>query len=255
MKKLTLFLAAAALVLVSCNKDDADNGGNNAGDGGNVSQTDLIGSWESTISNNFSVDLKENGTYEWDDVDGTWSYDNGKLKLIADEDEVVYDVKLIGGKAALILQSDSELMMFYKQGATVQSPQLTSGRWDAPRHGEGNDYAISIIVDANKVDSVEMCVLAWGARFWGNASIENGVLKYNILKSQQGRDGDESGWWAGDAMMDPETFELHGEGYHYVDGSEYVNTFSNMKVCVDPDGMHAYCAAVGLTLKLNKRQN
>ena len=255
MKKLTLFLAAAALVLVSCNKDDADNGGNNAGDGGNVSQTDLIGSWESTISNNYSVNLKENGTYEWDDVDGTWSYDNGKLTLIADEDELVYNVKLIGGKAALILQSDSELMMFYKQGATVQSPQLTRGRWDAPRHGEGNDYAISIIVDANKVDSVEMCVLAWGARFWGNASIENGVLKYNILKSQQGRDGDESGWWAGDAMMDPETFDLHGEGYHYVDGSEYVNTFSNMKVCVDPDGMHAYCAAVGLTLKLNKRQN
>lgn len=257
MKKWTLFLAAAALVLVSCGKEDADDSNKtNSGSGSNASQSELIGSWESTNPNMYSLVLKENKTYVWanggdEEGNGAWSYDNGKLTL----DEDVYDVNLIGGKAALILKSDGDPLMFYKQGATVESPQLTSGRWDAIMNDDGEDFILSLIVDANKTDSVEMCVIAWGARFWGHASIVNGVLQYDILKSQQGRNGDESGWWAGEADMDPETFELHGAGYHYIEGSEYEGAFSNIRVCVAPDGIHGYCTAVGLTKKLIKRQN
>ena len=255
MKKWTLFLAVAALVLVSCGeKDTDDDSKTNAGKGGTINP-ELVGFWENTIPNSDSLKLNENKTYArvngGEVENGTWSYDNGKLTLGED----VYDVNLIGGKAALILKSGGDLMMFYKQGATIESNQLTSGRWDAPRYVGGTDLALSVIVDAEKVDSIEMCVLAYGARFWGHANIVNGVLQYNILKSQQGRDGDESGWFAGYADMDPETFELRGAGYHYVDGSGYVDEFSNMKVCVAPDGIHAYCSAVGLTLKLSKRQN
>ncbi|MBO4435073.1 MAG: hypothetical protein J5769_06465, partial [Bacteroidales bacterium] len=177
MKRLLYLLAAVAMVFTACKKEE-------------VNGDDLIGVWEDTNENTHCIlTFYRTGDYTktMDDFteEGTWRNDKGNLTLLAkDETRMDYTVRLLGGKAALVLHGGDEESawdeLYYKKGATVQSGALKDGRYDAPHNGvkgTGNyDRTVTFIVKGNQLD---LYVHAWGTHLQGTYKIENGYLKFN----------------------------------------------------------------------------
>ena len=244
MKRLLYLLAAVAMVFTACKKEE-------------VNGDDLIGVWEDTNENtHWILTFYRTGDYTktMDDFteEGTWRNDKGNLTLLAkDETCMDYTVRLIGGKAALVLHGGDEEYawdeLYYKKGATVQSGALKDGRYDAPHSGikgTGNyDRTVTFIVKGNQMD---MYIHAWGTHLQGTYKIENGYLKFNATKGWHGESA-SGDWWAGEADIDFENFTFGNPGYHWVEGMQYQDDFSSFPLCVTDDGKDVYFSAVGLT--------
>lgn len=245
MKRLLYLVAAVAVVLTGCEKEDL------------ASNEDLAGVWENT-NEQFGVVLTINkdGSYVEQigetKVEGSWKLEKSVLTLESGGEKEVYSTRLIGGKAALVLsvgdESVVDYQLYYKKGATVKSGALKDGRYDAPHSGikgTGNyDRTVTFIVKGNQLD---MYVHAWGTHLQGTYSIENGYIKFVAAKGWYGQDKVEGGWFAGDAVIDFENFTFGNKNYEWVEGIEYADVFSSFALCVTDDGKDAYLSAAGLT--------
>ena len=245
MKKWTIILAAFGLVLCACNKEEK------------VDSSDIVGEWKNANSSfDMSVTLTQDGKYIENtmgiEVKGTWSLNKDSVLHIEPEndDPVDCDVKILGGKAAMVLgygdDSSYERSLFYKKGAQVKSGALKDGRYDAPHNGiKGNDdRTVTFIVQGN---NMEMYVHAWGQHYKGTYKIENGYLKYDITWGEHGEDTVNGGWFAGQAQIDFENFKFGNPDYKWLEGYGYKDVFSSFPLCVSDDGKDAYMAATGLT--------
>lgn len=212
--------------------------------------------------------------------DGTWSFKDNVLTLnypgLLEES---FDVLLLGGNTVLVVFHNKSHShgcdIYYKKNATVVSPALADGRWDAPHNGvkpevltsAENDYTVSLIVKDGKLD---MYVPAWGFHTTGTFAIENGILKYNVTNSWQGiwRDKDSYGWSAsgppyddckeyvddGTPNMNPETFEIKAPWQtEKGDPMDNLRITQDVRLVVTPDGKEAYGIFANLRLWFYKR--
>ena len=257
MKKLTLVFAALGLLLCACEKEK-----------NSANSDDLVGVWENTNENwGQTITLEKDGTYVEtigsDQTKGTWSLKGSVLTILTPAQEegemerLDLNVKLLGGKAALVAEGESEddfmgktvyHYLYYKKGAQVKSGALKDGRYDAPHSGlkgTGNyDRTFSFVVKGNEVD---MYIHAWGTHLKGTYTIENGVFKFNITKGWYGYDSVNGGWFAGDADIDFENFAFGNKNYKWEEGIRYQEDFSSFPLCVSDDGKDLYMSAVGTT--------
>lgn len=279
---LKLLAVAGALCVVACNKPD----GNGQTDETStvVTDSDFVGTWVIPGEDGgYTLELKADGSYtattQWGDEDpqvstGTWSYKDGKFESdLADEAELLGE----GGAMAFIWNDEeSEIRSFalyFKKGATVKSPSLTDGRWDAPRWGykpesytEHEDYWCSLIVDGSNLD---VYVLAWGFHMKGTYTQDGGFLKYNVTNIWQGIYRDayswgwsavgppteayEDGWDYTVPNMNPETFEVKYP-WTIEEGNPLENdVISDMPFVITADGKFAYGSLYGIDAWFYKR--
>ena len=253
MKKLTLIFAALGLLLCACEKEQ-----------NSAKADDLVGEWENTLADSGqTMKFEKDGTYIQmdgsDQMKGTWTLKGSVLTVnVEGMDPMESKVKLLGGKAALVTEVETEGEMdgkkiihtlYYKKGAQIKSGALKDGRYDAPHkgyviHEDNYDRTYSFIVKGNNLD---LYVNAWGSHLKGTYTIENGVLKFNITDEWYGEDRENGGWFAGDADLDFENFGFLNEDYRWVKGFKYAGDFSSFPLCVSDDGKDLYMSAVGLT--------
>ena len=283
MKKIIIVLSAVfALGVTACEKQGGGNGGGN----NSASEKDFIASWvdadgtEITFSDNGKVTVVSEGetdVYQW-------SYKDGKLTAVFNDDSEIYDVVFAAKKNALVLISEMgvksyagrSFMIYYKKGAKIPAFTLSDGRWDCPHSGvkpsdvtaRDNDYRFTLMVKGNTMD---MYVHAWGFHINGTYTINNGEVNYDFTNTWQGiyREGESWGWsasgppyeadkWANwdysYPNMNPETFELRAP-YSYEEGDPLDNgaPFHNFKFVVTDDGKEAYGTIVNLECWFFKR--
>ena len=258
MKKLTLIFAAFGLLLCACEKEK------------NSANADaLVGEWTNTIAAfNQTMTFGKDGKYSQTDDDvltkGKWELKGSDLIILTESPDPESDemertevkVKFLGGKAALVTESEYEddflgkqkiSSLYYKKGAQVQSGTLKDGRYDAPHtgvKGSGNyDRTASFIVKGNQVD---LYVHAWGCHLRGTYKIENGVFIFNPTWGEYGQSSD-GGWSAGEADIDFENFSFKNSKYHGVEGMTYQDVFSSFPMCVSDDGKELYFSTAGFT--------
>ena len=256
MKKMTLIFAAIGLLLCACEKE------NNS-----ANADDLVGEWTNTIADfGQTMKFEKGGKYTQTDgtseMSGTWELKGSVLTILTPAQEegemerLDLKVKLIGGKAALVTESDYEdefsgkqviHSLYYKKGAQVKSGALKDGRYDAPHNGikgSGNyDRTFSFII---KGDQMDLYVHAWGCHLRGTYKIENGMMKFNPTWGEYGQSSD-GGWFAGEADIDFENFSFNNPKYHWLEGMTYQDVFSSFPMCVSDDGKDVYLSTVGMT--------
>ena len=129
MKKFLFLFAVAGLLLVSCEKDDTSS--------------DLVGVWVNTNENyGDEFEFKADGSFietpdQGEPQNGTWKVSkNGVLSITMGGEEMQWNVRLEGGKTALVLveeydgrsgQKERSYSMYYKKNAKVTSTALSDG--------------------------------------------------------------------------------------------------------------------------------
>lgn len=253
---MTLIFAAIGLLLCACEKE------NNS-----ANADELVGEWENTLADfGQTMKFEKNGNYIQVDgeyeLKGKWELKGSVLTILTPAQEegemerLDLKVKLIGGKAALVTESDYEdefsgkqviHSLYYKKGAQVKSGALKDGRYDAPHNGikgSGNyDRTFSFIIKGHQMD---LYVHAWGCHLRGTYKIENGMMKFNPTWGEYGQSSD-GGWFAGEADIDFENFSFNNPKYKWLSGMTYQDVFSSFPMCVSDDGKDVYLSTVGMT--------
>lgn len=273
MKTILKFLAVAAAALTCLAACKKDNGNENNGTNTGLTEADMVGTWVVALGDGetdpANLVLNSDGTYthswegsEEDPETGSWSVKDGKFSI-----DLADDTELMASNTALaLIYIDEEFetrsfALYFKKGATVKSPALTDGRWDAPRWGykpekytETEDYWCSFIVDGSSLDAY---ILAWGFHMAGTYSQDGGTLKYNVANTWQGiyRDSGSWGWSAvgppgGLGLedtwdytipnMNPETFEIRSPWWNEEGNPMENSIISDMPLVITDDGTHAY---------------
>ena len=226
------------------NETPAPSEENKNAEGENATNNDLVGTWEAkgeqvksvyiftndklTIEN-YYFNYQEN-TWKLDEsasFEGSYTLKDGILSYVTtykyyDQQEqkekeasktVEVVAKLLYNKTALVLLTTMRNEEFvdytvsqilYKKGATIPAKlDDIQGDWRWYMNGDVTNTRVAVQISGDKM---KLIIVAWGQRYDGTITYENGYINFTVEKGYTSRGNSQGeGWGEGD--LNPETLE------------------------------------------------